>query len=211
MKRLALCLVVALTSLVATPSIVLAANAVVTRDADVYRRLDSNSVVNDVEEDQLVTVTECRRGDRGRRCFIEIPGRDGWVDQRRVEPYDEDTGESGGSITFDFGGVGVTIGEDGAGVSIGGGTGSSGPSSGARACFFEHADYNGRSFCVRRGDNVPNVGYGWNDRISSIRLYGGARAEACTDDQYNGSCQSYDSNASSIGSYNDTYSSVRVY
>jgi hypothetical protein len=205
MKRLALCLVLAVAAVTATPTVVLAANAIVTRDADVFRRATGSSVVNDVEEDQLVTVTECRE----RRCFVEIPGRDGWVNRNRLEPYDDESGESGGSITFDFGGVGITFGEGGAGVSIGGG-GSAGPTSGPRACLFEHSGYGGRSICVPRGQSIANVGIGWNDRISSIRLYGSARIEACVDVNFDG-CQRYDSNVANLGSYNDTFSSFTVY
>jgi hypothetical protein len=44
----------------------------------------------------------------------------------------------------------------------------------AGACFFEDSNFRGRYFCVRPGDREPEVPRGMNDRISSIRLLGGA-------------------------------------
>lgn len=206
MKRIVLTFVIAAAAVMAVPATVLAANAVVTRDSDVYRSATSNRVVNEVEEDQLVTVTECTRN----RCLVEIPGRDGWMPRRWVEPYEERSGRSGGSLTFNFGGVGVTIGEGGGGsVTIGG---SSGPSSGPRACFYEHAGYAGASFCVGRGDSLVNLQLnGFNDRISSIRTYGGARVEACEHAGYAGSCETWRRDVRNLGGFNDVISSINVY
>jgi SH3-like domain-containing protein len=105
MKSFALALVLAATALTSTPTIVLAANAVITRDADVFRRATGDRVVNEVEEDQLVTVTDCER----RRCFVRIPGPDGWVNRNRIDPIEYgDPGYKPG-VTFNFGGGGFGI------------------------------------------------------------------------------------------------------
>ena len=51
---------------------------------------------------------------------------------------------------------------------------------------FEHTNFSGRS--VRVGGAVPNLqAYGFNDRISSIRVYNGAW-EVCEHANYQGRC-----------------------
>jgi hypothetical protein len=45
------------------------------------------------------------------------------------------------------------------------------------ACFFTDANYRGSSFCVNSGDTVSAVPSGFNDRIRSIRVYGGSQVQ----------------------------------
>jgi peptidase inhibitor family I36 len=40
------------------------------------------------------------------------------------------------------------------------------------ACFYKEANFNGDRFCVQRGDRLEQVPAGFNDKISSVRLYG---------------------------------------
>ena len=40
------------------------------------------------------------------------------------------------------------------------------------ACFYRDADFQGEKFCVRAGERVSQVPPGFNDRISSMRLFG---------------------------------------
>jgi len=40
------------------------------------------------------------------------------------------------------------------------------------ACFFKDIDFGGEKFCVRPGERVAMVPPGFNDRISSIRIFG---------------------------------------
>ena len=44
----------------------------------------------------------------------------------------------------------------------------------AGACFYKDAGFNGDYFCMRAGDRWPSMPHGFNDQISSIRLFGGA-------------------------------------
>lgn len=45
-----------------------------------------------------------------------------------------------------------------------------------RVCVYEHANYQGRSECWGAGEDVPDLErQGWNDRISSIRIFGRTR------------------------------------
>lgn len=185
----------------------LAANAVVTQDSYVYAsRSTSSEKVNFVEEDEFVTVTKCR----GSYCFLKIPGPDGWVKKSRLAPLDEE-GEPHTDIPFSFG---ITIGPGGPSVSIGiGDAPPPGPGPGVpRACFFQNSGYGGASFCVAAGDSIGNLSsIGWNDRISSVRLYGGAGVQVCEHVGYGGSCVTWTSNKSSLGGWNDRISSLDVF
>jgi hypothetical protein len=40
------------------------------------------------------------------------------------------------------------------------------------ACFYKDTDFRGEKFCVNQGERVAQVPPGFNDRISSIRIYG---------------------------------------
>ncbi len=56
-------------------------------------------------------------------------------------------------------------------------------------CFYEFPNYQGRYFCMTVGDNDDNLRINrseWNERISSIRVFGNARALIYQDDGYRG-------------------------
>jgi hypothetical protein len=40
------------------------------------------------------------------------------------------------------------------------------------ACFYKNIDFGGEKFCVRQGERVAQVPPGFNDHISSVRLFG---------------------------------------
>src|SRR3954452_11633442 len=54
------------------------------------------------------------------------------------------------------------------------------------ACFFTDANYRGSSFCVNSGDTVNVVPPGFNDRIRSIRVYGGSQVHFYNDSEFRG-------------------------
>lgn len=197
-------------AVLASSTAALAANAVVVQDSHVYKsRSTSSQKVNFVEEDDEVTVTQCK----GSYCFLKIPGRDGWVKKNRLAPLDEE-GEPATGVPFNFG---ITIGPGGPSVSIGVGdapVAPSGPSGGPRACFFEHVGYGGSSFCIAAGDSLSNfTSVGFNDVVSSIRLYGGAGVQVCEHAGFGGACQAFNSNKSNltVSGWNDIISSADVF
>jgi hypothetical protein len=57
---------------------------------------------------------------------------------------------------------------------------------GVGACFFLDADFRGERFCSKEGERLPAVPPGFNDRISSIRVFGGARVRVFNDSSFNG-------------------------
>jgi len=207
-SRLPVVAALATLAVLATSTMAFAANAIVVQDSYVYKsRSTSSAKVNFVEEDDEVTVTKCQ----GSYCFLKISGPDGWIRKNRLAPLDEE-GDPRPDVPFSFG---ITIGPGGPSVSIGIGdapVAPSGPSGGPRACFFQHINYGGSSFCVAAGDSISNLSsIGWNDTISSARLYGGAAVQVCRHAGFGSPCTTWNSNKSSIGSYNDQISAVDVY
>lgn len=61
-----------------------------------------------------------------------------------------------------------------------------GPQPRQGACFFRDSNWRGEYFCVARGQNIPSMPPGFNDRISSVRLFGGARVAVYQDSNFRG-------------------------
>jgi hypothetical protein len=94
------------------------------------------------------------------------------------------------------------------------------PGRGGDACFYEHANFQGRSFCLSRGQVVYNLDQtGFNDMISSIRTQGNARVTVFEHANFAGDRiqvynDVYDFSRVSRGSrnsWNDMISSIEVY
>ena len=92
LRLLAIAALVAVTSIAATAGSAVAANATLNRDADVYARPNNSSaIVNEVFEDDDVTVRRCS----GNYCLLRIAGPDGWVRTRALDMWDEDDEDDG--------------------------------------------------------------------------------------------------------------------
>lgn len=167
-----------------------------------------NAKVDVLSPGENVDIRECRSG----WCYVVHNGPDGWVSANYL-----DRGSSGGS--------GGSSDDDDPDVSFSFGIGPDGPSFGfsvgdqpndrpvrqAQACFYEHFNYKGRSFCIDEGRSVRSLRQGWNDRISSVRLIGADSVRMCEDDNYNGFCRTAWRNQPQLGNYlNDEISSIRV-
>lgn len=210
MKRiLGLAAVAGAAVLVASTTAMAAPNAVVLKDSDLYKSETSNVVVDEAYEDDEIEVTKCG----SKRCRVKMDGPDPWIRKNRIAPLD-DEGDAHPEVPFSFG---LTFGPGGPSVSIGVGSGAgspgpSGPSSGPRACFFRDINYGGPSFCLGQGDSRNNfASFGWNDTVSSVRLYGGAGVQVCTDAGFGSPCYNYNTNQNSLGAFSDQMSSAEVY
>lgn len=87
------------------------------------------------------------------------------------------------------------------------------PVSRDRICIYEDVNYGGRSQCWSADDQERNLsGSGWNDRISSVRLYGRARVELYRDADYRGGRLRLDRDTPDLGAmnWNDQVSSFQV-
>jgi peptidase inhibitor family I36 len=79
------------------------------------------------------------------------------------------------------------------------------------ACFYEDADFRGERFCAHAGENVGVLPSGWNDRISSIRIFGRAEVTIYRDGDYQGSSARFDRDVRNLrNDWNDRVSSLRV-
>ena len=80
------------------------------------------------------------------------------------------------------------------------------------ACFFEDSDFRGRYFCVDRGDSFASLPSGFNDRISSIRVFGNRGVEIFVNDDYHGRSTRITHDLANLGSsWGDKISSLRVF
>jgi Peptidase inhibitor family I36 len=82
-----------------------------------------------------------------------------------------------------------------------------------RICIYEEINYGGRSQCWNADEEERNLsGTGWNDRISSIRVYGRARIEVYRDADYRGQRLRIERDSADLGAINwsDQISSFQV-
>ncbi len=79
------------------------------------------------------------------------------------------------------------------------------------ACFYENANFQGQYFCVPRGATYTSLPRGFNDRISSIRVFGsGVRIYQNRD--FGGRSREISRDVTNLrGDWRDTISSVRVF
>ncbi len=79
-------------------------------------------------------------------------------------------------------------------------------------CFYEDADFRGRSFCARAGEEVADLPRGMNDRISSIRLFGETEVVVYADGRFRGRSARFATDVRNLQreGWNDAISSVRV-
>jgi hypothetical protein len=82
-----------------------------------------------------------------------------------------------------------------------------------RICVYEEINYGGRSQCWNTDEEERNLsGTSWNDRISSIRVYGRARIEVYRDADYRGQRMRIERDSADLGAINwsDQISSFQV-
>lgn len=82
----------------------------------------------------------------------------------------------------------------------------------AGACFYEHINFGGRSFCTSVGDANPRVPSNVNDEISSIRVFGNAEVVVFRDGNMNGEARRFSSSVRDLrhSGFNDRMTSYVV-
>ena len=79
------------------------------------------------------------------------------------------------------------------------------------ACFYEDANYRGQSFCVPRGATYNALPRSFNDRISSIRVFG-AEVRLFQNRNFRGRSTEIRSDTPNLrGNWKDNISSIRVF
>jgi len=54
------------------------------------------------------------------------------------------------------------------------------------ACFYDGSGYRGNSFCLESGEREPRLRNGWNNRIRSVRAFGGVRISLYSEEEFRG-------------------------
>ena len=79
------------------------------------------------------------------------------------------------------------------------------------ACFYEDANFRGRSFCAPRGATYTALPRGFNDRISSVRVFG-AEVRIFQDRNFRGRSIEIRSDTPNLrGNWRDRVSSIRIF
>jgi Peptidase inhibitor family I36/Beta/Gamma crystallin len=79
------------------------------------------------------------------------------------------------------------------------------------ACFYEDANFGGQYFCVARGATYTSLPQGFNDRISSVRVFR-ARVQIFQDRNFGGRSTEFRSDVPNLrGNWRDSVSSIRVF
>jgi hypothetical protein len=78
------------------------------------------------------------------------------------------------------------------------------------ACFYLDADYRGERFCVDSDESQQSLEGRYNDRISSIRIFGRAGVTVYEDENFNGSRRTFDQDVPNLSDWNDRITSFQV-
>lgn len=167
----------------------------------------SFGVVDTLEAGERVEVIECQRD---RWCYVDQEGPNGWVSSTYLEvaPADRGTGRNCKlELSFDDDRPRLeVVCEDPEPVPVP----LPAPSTDL-ACFYDGAGFTGAHFCLGGGrfDRLDN---GFNNRISSIKVEGDARARVCSEPGQRGFCWVVSSDVASLGPLADNrISSLAVY
>lgn len=169
----------------------------------------SYGVVDTLSAGELVDVVECNAANTW--CRIFHTGPDGWV-SRSLLGAPGGTASNGAPIEF-----GVTIPLPGGGSITFGTPGYSQPSppqppGPKQVCVYDFANYAGAQACVYAGMSQTDIQPPWNDRVTSIRVFGGAHIRLCQDANFGGFCNVFSSDVPKLGvPLNNKASSYQVW
>jgi len=203
-SNLTITTLLATASLLVSAVVALAAPAVATGAVNVRTGPSTGyKIVDTLYKGEHVDISVCRSG----WCYVEHSGPDGWVSGRYLAAADNGANASEGpDVNFSFG-----FGADGPSFSFSIGE----PpvvQTRARACFYNLKNYRGARFCVRGGSADNKLTGFWNNRISSVRVFGGARVVLCRNWYYGGFCRTIFRNENALGAFlNNKGSSFKVY
>ncbi len=198
-------LIVAVLALLATPDRAQSNEARATSAVNVRSGPGASfAVIDTLTRGERVEMSECQTNGW---CYITHAGPDGWVSSRYLEATGSSSDPncsfrlvlgSGGKPRFElvcgdaiFPDLGPTLGV-------------------SRVCFYDGPNYTGASFC--RGPGTYNsLPPSRNDRVSSIRLYGNAKAQVCANPNQGAFCRNITISNPRLGAFlNNKISSMRV-
>jgi len=209
----------ALGALLAFAGAALAVEAVATTWLNVRSGPGSEfAVLTTLAPDKVVDVTECQ--DNG-WCYVVHDGPSGWVSSTYLAapPAAGGGGAAGGDdcrlhLTLTPSGPKLELNCGAAGVTLplpGTPPADPAPLVGDQACFYLDVNYGGQEFCYGTG-TLNSLNATFNNRISSVRLMGVAKARLCDTTNLGGPCFTITADTPSLAAAaNDTASSLAVY
>lgn len=175
-------------------------------------------ILDTLDPGELVNTTECTESGW---CYIQQDGPDGWVYSSYLTV--PSTGGGGGGSGSDCE-LRLTLGPGGPKLEVVCSTPTPPPPTptptptptpppvGDEVCFYRDAGYSGPSFCYAATGTLNSLNAAWNDRISSVRVFGSAKARMCVDTNLGGYCRDVTVDTPALGPFlNDKVSSLRVY
>jgi hypothetical protein len=87
-----------------------------------------------------------------------------------------------------------------------------GPTPRQGACFYQDINYRGSYFCLGAGEELDSMPSGANDRVSSIKVFGGASITVYRDPRFRGEALRFDSDVRDLQreDFNDEISSIAI-
>ncbi len=77
-------------------------------------------------------------------------------------------------------------------------------------CFYTDMNYRGENFCVSGNESLQSVGDRYNDKISSIRIFGRAEVTVYENSNFNGSRRTISQDVPTLGTWSDRITSFQV-
>ncbi len=203
MRNLKKISLLALASLILATGSALAADGVATGAVNVRTGPSTDfGKVDTLFAGEQVQIGECQGG----WCYVEHDGPDGWVSANYLQPAGgssggsgSGSGSSGDNCHFNWViGQGFTVECDGNSVTIPG-PGNLPPPATAQVCIYDGPNFTGTQLCGPAGSSSSNILGFWNNRITSIKVSGGAKIKLCQNPNYMGFCNTFSSNVPQLG------------
>jgi uncharacterized protein YraI len=148
-------------------------------------------VVDALRPGEAVEIRNCS----GNWCHVIKSGPDGWVAKSYLGTAAKQRVRRTPNVNFS--------------IEIGFGN-NRGRFARGEVCFYEHFNYKGDSFCVESGEQANWVGDSWNDRISSVKVKGGAAVRVFEHANYAGAAATVRRSVPKLNNFNDQISSYQA-
>ena len=159
------------------------------------------AIVDTLFAGESVEIGECQSG----WCYVDQDGPDGWVSASYLQP----AGGSGSGTTGTDDdchihwvvGRGFTLECNGSSITVPGvgGFPGGGPFPTKKVCVYDGPNYTGAHVCANAGISDSHINAPWNNKISSLKVFGGAKIQLCQNYNFMGFCNTFSNNVPMLG------------
>lgn len=171
------------------------------------------AIVDSLYAGEDVNIDHCNSS--GSWCYITHPGPDGWVATSLLRPVggtSSGSGSTANNCTFQLGPHGFRLQCGGSSVAVPLPGPAPTPSPVKKVCVYNGPNYTGAHICRNAGAHDNSISGFWNNRISSLKVFGGAHIKLCQNPGYGGFCNTFHNNVSNLGfALNNKASSYAVW